>query len=540
MNHHFGGFPPYPQPISPRRRGPLAHPATAEQYAHPLPPFHPGPQHPNTENHRLHQQWRPPHQYIDNRAQYDVAPAQNAVQWGKGTPIVRPSNAARPGDGEALEEQFVWSQEFSLLKPPQAAVTQPEQPTRRATRSKAVIAGDGVGNAGRHANIPAEQPLPTPVVPSQAPHPPAPASPTSNAGEKAPLPTPAKTPANKKGRTNAGKGSKSGQGNRRDAGGSDDEILELTEAQMDAAALKVKEAKKTEPKGLSNTDKLKAVECITSPERWPTFRVNQHRVFIHIASVVLSKRVTPTQIRNYWWNQAWEKYKAVRIMSQHTGGGDGDADRQIREGKAKVRNMFSQKVLDAFEASRIYEAINKVAKDDASVVRHDDFSSARAVSDDDGSNSEHETADDEHSDSSGDSHTNKKSKAGKKSQKKRKRGDGSDDFSSMVARALKNVEARNKRQEKVDKIQLDLAKLHEERERQEFEERREQARRKAATEQWATAMAMVDHVNPLIRQQGERLVQRLTDEEERAVTAETAKVAAAGEAAAAAASGTAD
>lgn len=36
--------------------------------------------------------------------------------------------------------------------------------------------------------------------------------------------------------------------------------------------------------------------------------------------------ITKKQIRNYWDNDVWAKYKAVRALHVHTGGGDGDED----------------------------------------------------------------------------------------------------------------------------------------------------------------------------------------------------------------------
>ena len=41
---------------------------------------------------------------------------------------------------------------------------------------------------------------------------------------------------------------------------------------------------------------------------------------------MLEDAVTLAQVKNYWWNQAWEKYKAVRQLQNHTGEGDGDEE----------------------------------------------------------------------------------------------------------------------------------------------------------------------------------------------------------------------
>ena len=85
-----------------------------------------------------------------------------------------------------------------------------------------------------------------------------------------------------------------------------------------------------------------------------------------------------TQVRNYWFNQAWEKYKAVRERQEHTGGGDGDADRSLdldaddsdadgddlavdgSKPKRTKKVQFSPQVLDNFENSRIFELIDAV------------------------------------------------------------------------------------------------------------------------------------------------------------------------------------
>lgn len=92
-------------------------------------------------------------------------------------------------------------------------------------------------------------------------------------------------------------------------------------------------------------------------------------------------RVKPQQIRNYWVNQAWAKYKAVREMQEHTGGGDGDADRAVDSGedtdeddndedegeivvggKRKRRKMtrfgYSMETLREFQQSKIFDMID--------------------------------------------------------------------------------------------------------------------------------------------------------------------------------------
>lgn len=92
------------------------------------------------------------------------------------------------------------------------------------------------------------------------------------------------------------------------------------------------------------------------------------------AQTVLQGRVTAEQVKNYWENQAWLKYAACRGREDHTGGGDGDADRDaqkdaeggevkpVKSGKpgAKRKVTFSNKTLDQFENSEIYRLMDAV------------------------------------------------------------------------------------------------------------------------------------------------------------------------------------
>ncbi|KAI0056072.1 hypothetical protein BV25DRAFT_1921308 [Artomyces pyxidatus] len=397
----------------------------------------------------------------------------------------------------------------------------------------------------------------TPVAEPQAPAParvPAPIP-------AAPLPTPAKTPAKAVAAATAatkeprmtGKGSRSGEGRRRKGGKSDDEIAKLSEEQMKVAGIKVAEVKVDlgdekvgSNRGLTEMDKVAAVTFITSAENWPNFRLQAHSIFILISSTILENRVTTEQVKNYWSLQAWPKYKAVRARQEHTGGGDGDEDRDEahegsddgddggagdvedntltqKAGKRKRTNpkkaVFSRKVLDAFEVSKVFELIDAVAHNDESVIRHRDFNSADPMS--------RPTSESDDSDAA--YRKRSKSKSKKKPQKKRKKhesessteSDGPDGFTSAITRALQGLEAKNKRLAAVEKANLELARRREEREQLEFDQRREDARRREAVErrdarakEWTSAMTMLSHANPLIQKQGEKMVARLTAEEE--------------------------
>lgn len=81
-----------------------------------------------------------------------------------------------------------------------------------------------------------------------------------------------------------GKGSKSGELNRRGGGDSDDEMQMLTARQMREADLKLDiKPKRESDRGLSEADKLAAVSYITTPEVWKDWRLKQLNIFIHVS-----------------------------------------------------------------------------------------------------------------------------------------------------------------------------------------------------------------------------------------------------------------
>jgi hypothetical protein len=83
-----------------------------------------------------------------------------------------------------------------------------------------------------------------------------------------------------------GRGSKSGALNRRDAGGSDDEISLLTPSQVQDASLKLEETKPN-ARGLTDEDKEKMIVYITQPEVFKGYRVNLNNIAIHVSVSVL-------------------------------------------------------------------------------------------------------------------------------------------------------------------------------------------------------------------------------------------------------------
>jgi hypothetical protein len=202
------------------------------------------------------------------------------------------------------------------------------------------------------------------------------------------------------------KGSKSGEGSRRVTRTSDNEVFKLTETLLAEAELALKTAASGDvlvnpesKRGLTDDDKLTTVKYITSPEVWHRFWLNQDTVFttvslavtelliaylsvVQLAHKTLDNRVTHTQVHNFWWNKAWEKYKQVKEMEKHTGG-DGGADDRVdtqsgdeddedvdmksifaldgmkrKEGATKAK--FARHTLEAFKKTQIFRLIDEV------------------------------------------------------------------------------------------------------------------------------------------------------------------------------------
>ncbi|KAG1732434.1 uncharacterized protein EDB91DRAFT_1349084 [Suillus paluster] len=318
---------------------------------------------------------------------------------------------------------------------------------------------------------------------------------------KAPRRAQAKKPksdTNKKKTRTKGAGSKSGPAGRRDHGGSDSEIAKLSpEAIKDS---KIKTPVKSESiRGLTDDNKVKVVEYVTSPERWPSFKVNQAHYWNNISGNLLKGRVTSEQVRNFWHGQAWEKYKAVREREEHTGGGDGDEDGSDAECKplsAKKRKRgsgeFSAKVLDEFAKSKIYQLIDAVARNDESVIRHREYHSATPLSDEDASPM-------------------------KKRIKRSESYDG--DTSQLLQQVIGRIEERDKRQAQLDANNIELAQKKDKRDEEERAEHCEAAARQAECErqdafdkQWDRCMLMVGNTNPRVHAYGEKLLDELMGE----------------------------
>ncbi|KAG1823920.1 uncharacterized protein BJ212DRAFT_1296436 [Suillus subaureus] len=206
-----------------------------------------------------------------------------------------------------------------------------------------------------------------------------------------------------------GKGSKSGEGSHCITGTSDDKVLKLTETMLGEADLKLETAvsgdaavKPESKHGLTDEEKVTAVKYITSVKVWYKFWLNQGM----LAHKTLENHVTYAQVRNFWWDQAWEKYKQVKEMEEHTGGGDGDDDRIATESgdeeEAEVLNLetkdntmaldgmkhrksttkakFAHHMLEALKETEMFRLIDEVAWNDATVIHTHDINSSDSIS----------------------------------------------------------------------------------------------------------------------------------------------------------------
>ena len=84
-----------------------------------------------------------------------------------------------------------------------------------------------------------------------------------------------------------------------------------------------------------------------------------------VAGTLLKGKVTLKQLENYFNNNAWNKYKYANDLEEHTGGGDGDEDREIprerapRKSKARAGKP-STRTLNQFRRSKVYQLLHSV------------------------------------------------------------------------------------------------------------------------------------------------------------------------------------
>ena len=95
------------------------------------------------------------------------------------------------------------------------------------------------------------------------------------------------------------------------------------------------------------------------------YDVGDFYVHFQVADTLLKGKVTLKQLENYFNNNAWSKYKYANDLEEHTGGGDGDEDREIpREHaprKSKARSgRPSTRTLNQFRRSKVYKLLHSV------------------------------------------------------------------------------------------------------------------------------------------------------------------------------------
>ncbi|KZV84747.1 hypothetical protein EXIGLDRAFT_776222 [Exidia glandulosa HHB12029] len=311
---------------------------------------------------------------------------------------------------------------------------------------------------------------------------PTPASTTTNSKMKTEAKKKAEVKAKGKGtKTKGGAGSKSGPLNRRSAGMSDEEIdmLDADEAEdADLADDDPPSGNEEETRRWDAKDQVKAVEYATSDAVYPSLRVNGGKVHrdvlfflfvlprsdvFQIGQKVLNGRKTQAQVRNFF-TIAWSKYAAVKRRQlrrqKHTGGGDGDADNPLAptfEGSDNGgRGKFSDAVLDAFENGPLFPLIDRVAKNDANIVRKREWSSGASVSD----------AEDER-------------------KPKRAKTEDDDDSKDAISALVTSMKEKGKAEAEIGRANLELQRMREEREQRlaEKQDKREEAREARAEAQ---------------------------------------------------------
>ncbi|KAK7457877.1 hypothetical protein VKT23_010221 [Stygiomarasmius scandens] len=348
------------------------------------------------------------------------------------------------------------------------------------------------------------------VVPAQAPSQKAntsrsgpkskskPASKTAKPASKtaAKPPSKAKKEEKPKSKRNGGVGSRSGSG-RRDGGNSDDEIAELDPKDIVGADLKAAEPEEKEDedpdeegetkstRGILDEDKLYIVKYMADSTRYKTWRLKQTFHYIQIVAILNKKpnrEYQVSQVKSFWL-AVFEKYKAVRVRQEHTGGGDGDADSDAEETKSDLKRKrvtntrrFSTAVLDAFEESEYFEVIDKVAHDDESVVRPEVFNSVTDNNDNDDNESE-----------------------GPKP--KRLKSSASQEFDSFDDALQDTMLAIRVKADATVKIEQDKLELM-----------RQKEKREELSAKYDLALRLMAHENPLVQAQGERMFLQLNQD----------------------------
>ncbi|RPD54684.1 hypothetical protein L226DRAFT_523681 [Lentinus tigrinus ALCF2SS1-7] len=280
--------------------------------------------------------------------------------------------------------------------------------------------------------------------------------------------------------------------------------------------------------GLDQHEKELAVEYLVKSDCYKSLRTKlvQHCITVRIfnsqtyalkwhvlmdsgqmSQSIFKSHVSAEQIRNFWNNNAFKKYKAVQAQLPHTGGGDPDAT-WIEEGSevSKQRPLkrtdvmftltrqFSAPVLLAFYQSKMFDLIDAV---DSAVERNCKYNSADPVS-----------------------HSKQDCNRDWGSARDRS---GSSGEPAFIVQAFEQFAECNKAAQKVEKEKLELARQHKAHKEQEQREKakmchyQDQHEAQAAHEvQWKRALEMSNSENAAVRERGFKLMDRIEEEEEEA------------------------
>ncbi|KZP34565.1 hypothetical protein FIBSPDRAFT_881082 [Athelia psychrophila] len=309
-----------------------------------------------------------------------------------------------------------------------------------------------------------------------------------------------------------GPGARSGALNRRAAGGSDGEIEELDAKEVEGAAVT------PHSKAWTEAEKLQVITYVTSEKVWKDWKVNKAKELLNISQKLFGGKHDGKAVDNLW-SRFWAMFKIVRQRQDHTGGGDGDddgtdlegggdgADEGTKKRKVSKRVRFSKSVLDTFEHSVYFEALDAVAHNHVEIVRPRAFNSALNISDDEDS----------------------KPVRGRK--KAKPDSDDSDETGGGFKSLMETLRGRNVTCDRVDaeRLQTDrdalaLAQRKEDREarladarwvaEKEAKDREEERRADAAKcEKWDRAMKWMESPNLMMQAMGEKLAKKLAEEE---------------------------
>ncbi|KAF7965240.1 hypothetical protein HWV62_44896 [Athelia sp. TMB] len=203
------------------------------------------------------------------------------------------------------------------------------------------------------------------------------------AGDAAPQPKPTgrKKPAAGKDLAKTkklGTGARSGMLNHHTAGGLDAEIKELDAKEVEGSAVTPHSTVWTD------AEKLQVVNYVTLEKVWKHWKVNKAKELLNISQKLFASKHDGKAIDNLW-SRFWAMFKIVRWRQEHTGGGDGDEDdgtdlegdgggkgESVKKRKVSKRICFLKSVLDMFEKSVYFRALDKVyvISFDASEAQH--------------------------------------------------------------------------------------------------------------------------------------------------------------------------